>query len=100
MPALEAAITRDIRGRAKAGLLDGPVKGTACTPIGGTDGAYNCFTLGRQVTATRTIANGYRISAKVNAAAGTMAWCKRNPRPIHPDTGYFVELPVSADCRP
>jgi hypothetical protein len=99
-PALEHAITRDVRARVRAGLLEGPVKGTRCTPIGGTPAAFNCFTLSRRQTSTRTIVSGYRFSAKADLDAGRLAWCKRNPRPIHPDTGYFVELPVSLDCLP
>jgi hypothetical protein len=100
-PALERAVTADVRDRVRAGLLEGPVRGTQCTLIGDTGGAaYHCFTLSRRSATTRTLENGYRFSAKVNPAAGTLTWCKRNPRPLHPDTASFLELPVSKDCLP
>jgi len=99
-PALERGITADVRGRVRAGLLEGPIAATTCIAIGNGRGAYNCFTLSSRREAIRTIESGYRFSAKADLATGALAWCKRNPRPLHPDTGYFVVLPVSADCLP
>ncbi len=100
-PALERAITADVRARVSSGLLEGPVRATSCTRIGGTGGtAFNCFTLSRRTPLTRTIANGYRFSARVDAGAGTLVWCKLNPRPLHPDTAAYVTVPVSKDCLP
>ena len=100
-PALERAVTADIRSRVDAGLLDGPVRGTSCTAVGDTGGtAYNCFTLSRRVESTRKLENGYRVHAKVDAAAGTLVWCKANPRPLHPDTAGFVSVPLSEECLP
>lgn len=98
--ALERAVTADVRARVKAGLLEGPVVGTSCTAIGNAPGAFHCFTLSTRRRSTRTIEVGYRFSAKADTAAGTLAWCKRNPRPLHPDTSGFIVLPVSKDCLP
>ena len=102
--ALERAITRDVRIRVQAGLLDGPVAATRCEAIGIRHGrraaGFNCFTLRTTRKAIYTIESGYRFSARVNARRGSLAWCKRNPRPIHPDTGYFVTVPVSRACLP
>ncbi|MBA3438085.1 MAG: hypothetical protein H0U14_08805 [Thermoleophilaceae bacterium] len=61
---------------------------------------FNCFTLRTTRNAGYTIETGYRFSARVDARRGALAWCKRNPRPIHPDTGYFVTVPVSRACLP
>ena len=101
VPALERAITADVRGRAEAGLLDGPVRGTSCTLIGNTRGrSYNCFTLSRQIESTRDLENGYRFSAKVDPTARTVLWCKTNPRPLHPDTANYPTAPLSRECLP
>ncbi len=101
VPALERAITADVRGRVAAGLLDGPVRSTSCTVIGNTRGrSYNCFTLSRRIYSTRDLENGYRFSAKVDPAAGTLLWCKTNPRPLHPDTANYPTVPLSRECLP
>jgi len=102
--AVQRAITGDVRKRVHAGLLDGPVAATSCEAIGaprrrGAAG-FNCFTLRTTRKAGYTIESGYRFSARVDAGRGSLAWCKRNPRPIHPDTGYFVTVPVSRACLP
>ena len=99
--ALERAITRDVRERVGLGLLDGPVAGTRCDPIGvpGPTG-YNCFTLRASRRANYTIESGYRFSARTDTRGRTLVWCKRNPRPIHPDTAYFRTVPISRDCLP
>ncbi len=77
-----------MRARVSAGLLEGPVRATAARGSAALAArAYNCFTLAGRTPSTRTIANGYRFSAKVDAGAGTLVWCKLNPRPLHPDTG-------------
>jgi hypothetical protein len=101
VPALERAITTDVRGRVSAGLLEGPVRSTSCTLIGGTRGsAFNCFTLSRRTPEGRALVNGYRFRARVNAAAGTLVWCKSNPRPLHPDTSNYPWVPESKACLP
>jgi hypothetical protein len=98
--ALESEITADVQARVRAGLLEGPVVGTSCTPIGNAPDAFNCFTLSSRRKSTHTIESGYRFSAKANTATGALAWCKRNPRPLHPETEDFLVLPVSKDCLP
>lgn len=103
--ALEEAVTRDVRSRVRGGLLDGPVAGTRCEAIGtpapeDTSAGFNCFTLSTTRRANYTIESGYRFSARADTEEGTLVWCKRNPRPIHPDTGYFRTVPISRDCLP
>lgn len=101
VPMLERAITADVRGRVGDRLLDGPVRGTSCTPIGNTGGAsYNCFTLSRRIDSTVDLENGYRFYGKVDAGAGTLLWCKTNPRPLHPETGNYPTVPLSRECLP
>lgn len=103
--ALERAVTRDVRTRVALGLLEGPVAGTSCEAIGAPDPAggsagYNCFTLSTTRRSNYTIESGYRFSARANTQAGSLVWCKRNPRPIHPDTAYFRTIPISRECLP
>lgn len=102
--ALQSAITRDVRERVRAGLLDGPVAATSCETIGAPRRrhavGFNCFTLRTTRKAGYTIESGYRFNGRADARRGSLAWCKRNPRPIHPDTGYFVTVPVSRECLP
>lgn len=103
--ALEEAVTRDVRRRVSLSLLDGPVAGTRCEAIGtpepGASAAgYNCFTLSTTRRANYTIESGYRFTARADTEAHTLVWCKRNPRPIHPDTGYFKTVPISHECLP
>jgi len=103
--ALERAITRDVRERVGLGLLDGPVAGTRCEVIEASvssrrSAGYNCFTLRTTRRSNYEIQSGYRFSARADRREGTLVWCKRNPRPIHPDTGYFRTVPVSRKCLP
>ncbi|HEX2126695.1 MAG TPA: hypothetical protein VHF45_09070 [Thermoleophilaceae bacterium] len=46
----------------------------------------------------RALASGYRVRARVELATGAVAWCKENPRPLHPDTEEFVAVPLSRAC--
>ncbi len=102
--ALERGVHRDMRLRERAGLLDGPVRSVACEPVREsrtpTTAAFFCFA---HVTGARSnydIELGHGFSAKVDLNAGSAAWCKRNPRPLHPDTAYYEEGKVSAACLP
>ena len=99
---LESAMARDVRQRVQAGTLDGPVLSTSCDPVRARSrlGAnYNCFvTIGRRRSVGRTYTSGYRFSARAQLPAGTLAWCKENPRPLHP-TSYVITVPLSSDCR-
>jgi hypothetical protein len=101
VPALERAITADVRGRVEDGVIDGPVRSTSCTVIGNTGRtAYNCFTLSRRFGSTPKLENGYRFAAKADAGAGTLVWCKTNPRPLHPDTSNYPTVPLPRVCLP
>jgi hypothetical protein len=99
---LEAAIARDVRSRVAAGKLDGPLLETSCRPVAvrSAEGAnYNCFALiARTDTGERVLEEGYRFSARAQLPRGTLAWCKENPRPLHP-TSYVLSVPISPECR-
>jgi hypothetical protein len=99
---LEAGIARDVRARIAAGKLDGPLLETSCDPVTQRSrlGAnYNCFALtGRTESGDRVLEQGYRFSARAQLPAGTLAWCKENPRPLHP-TSYVLSVPISPECR-
>jgi hypothetical protein len=99
---LESAIARDVRARIAAGKLEGPLLETSCDPVGVRSrlGAnYNCFALtDRTRSGERVLDSGYRFSARAQLPAGTLAWCKENPRPLHP-TSYVLSVPISPDCR-
>jgi hypothetical protein len=99
---LEAAIARDVRARIANGKLEGPLLQTTCDPVEvrsrlGAD--YNCFaTIGQAHSGERVLESGYRFSARAQLPAGTLAWCKENPRPLHP-TSYVLSVPISPECR-
>ena len=99
---LESAIERDVRSRIAAGTLEGHLLDTTCTAVEvrsrlGAD--YNCFALtGRSRSGDRVLQSGYRFSARAQLPAGTLAWCKENPRPLHP-TSYVLTVPISPECR-
>ena len=99
---LERAIARDVRARIAAGKLDGPLLETSCSPVTvrSRNGAnFNCFALtGRTDTGDRVLEEGYRFSARAQLPGGTLAWCKENPRPLHP-TSYVLSVPISSECR-
>jgi hypothetical protein len=99
---LESAIALDVRGRVAAGKLEGRVLQVSCKPVRvrsrlGAD--YNCFALtDRTPSGERVLESGYRFSARAQLPAGTLAWCKENPRPLHP-TSFVLSVPISPDCR-
>ncbi len=99
---LEAAIASDVRDRIEMGKLEGPLLSTTCEPVAVRSrmGAnYNCFALtGRTDTGDRVLEEGYRFSARAQLPRGTLAWCKENPRPLHP-TSYVLTVPISPECR-
>jgi hypothetical protein len=60
---------------------------------------YNCFTLTDSTrSGDRVMESGYRFSARAELPAGRLAWCKENPRPLHP-TSYVLSVPISPACR-
>jgi len=99
---LEAGIAKDVRARIAAGELDGPLLETSCDPVTHRSrlGAnYNCFALTSRTDAgERVLEQGYRFSARAQLPAGTLAWCKENPRPLHP-TSHVLSVPISPECR-
>lgn len=99
---LESAIARDLRARIAAGTLEGPLLATSCDPVrvrSRLGANYNCFALiDRTRSAGRVMESGYRLSARAELPAGTLAWCKENPRPLHP-TSFVLSVPISGDCR-
>lgn len=46
----------------------------------------------------RALVSGYRFRGRVALPSGQAAWCKENPRPLHPDQEEFVVVPLSKDC--
>src|SRR4051794_17543946 len=67
---VEAAILHDARARARAGRLDGPVTGVACTPA--ARAGFRCH--------ADTPSFSYPFQAVV--ADGTVTWCRRDPPSI------------------
>jgi hypothetical protein len=104
-PALAEQVRADARRRARAGKLEGPIGNTACERITrtGEDPRYATFTClvergERGTYRGRDLLIGYRFRGRVELASGRAAWCKENPRPLHPDTEEFVTVPVSRAC--
>jgi len=99
---LEAGIAEDVHARIAAGKIDGPLLETSCDPVTRRSrlGAnYNCFALtGRTAVGERVLEEGYRFSARAQLPAGSLAWCKENPRPLHP-TSFVLSVPISSECR-
>jgi hypothetical protein len=102
---LEAAVGADYERRVRAGDLDGPVGATNCRPIRRPQErdatVFTC--LARQgsssgVYGDRKLVTGYRFRARVVNSSGAAAWCKENPRPLHPDQEEFVVVPLSRAC--
>jgi hypothetical protein len=98
-------VMADARTRVRAGSLEGPIEGTRCRPVRRTQEAgalvLTCLAeLFREEGAYlgRDIVSGYRFRARVDLATGAVAWCKENPRPLHPATGEFVVVPISRAC--
>jgi hypothetical protein len=99
---LETAIGRDVRSRIASGKLSGPLLETTCDPVkvrSASGASYNCFALTQRNRAgERVFEQGYRFSARAELGPGMLAWCKENPRPLHP-TSHVITLPISPECR-
>jgi hypothetical protein len=98
-------VQADARTRARAGALDGPIEQTSCRPLRRSQEAgslvLTCLAEQfREVDAyrDRDVVSGYRFRARVDLATGAVAWCKENPRPLHPDTEEFVVVDLSRAC--
>jgi hypothetical protein len=102
---LEPRVMADAQARVRAGALDGPIEGTSCRPVRRTQeaGSLVVTCLAEQFREERAyrdrdVVSGYRFRARVDLATGAVAWCKENPRPLHPATGEFVVVPLSRAC--
>jgi hypothetical protein len=103
---VEPLVAGDARDRVAAGDLAGPIGATTCEPIDRRSRqpgflVVTCLAArGRQqgVYRDRALVSGYRFRARVELATGAVAWCKENPRPLHPDTEEFVVVPLSRAC--
>ncbi len=99
---LESAVSRDVRSRIAADKLAGPLLSTSCEAVrvrSRLGANYNCFALtGQTRSGDRLLQSGYRFSARAQLPAGTLAWCKENPRPLHP-TSHVLSVPTSPECR-
>jgi hypothetical protein len=99
-------VAADARKRAAAGDLDGPIGRSACQPVDGRGTTARAVVLscvvergrGRGTYRGRDLLVGYRFRARVTRTTGAVAWCKENPRPLHPDQEEFVTVPLSRDC--
>jgi hypothetical protein len=98
-------VRADARKRVRAGTLKGPIGRTSCRSVRRTQeaGALVLTCLAeefREVHAyrNRDIVSGYRFRARVIYATGAVAWCKENPRPLHPDQEEFVVVDLSRAC--
>jgi hypothetical protein len=101
--ALETAITADVRERVQAGMLEGPVRATRCTPVRirtQLRSAFNCFTLSDRSSgqeSTPGVNVGYRFRGEADLRKRRLLWCKHNPPPLHP-TSFVVSVELSPEC--
>jgi hypothetical protein len=98
-------VAADARHRARAGTLKGPIGRTSCRPVRRPQeaGSLVLSCLAEQFREAgayrdRDIVSGYRFRARVIYATGQVAWCKENPRPLHPDQEEFVVVDLSRAC--
>jgi hypothetical protein len=98
-------VQADARTRVRAGTLDGPIEQTSCRPLRRSQdaGSLVLTCLAEQFREAdayrdRDVVSGYRFRARVDLATGAVAWCKENPRPLHPDTEEFVVVDLSRAC--
>jgi hypothetical protein len=78
--AMQASITKDARKDVSDGILDGPIKRTECTPVGGgsddllqdTTGQFSCIAVNK-ISSDGT-ESGYRFTAVVNWSTTEYTW--------------------------
>jgi len=104
-PALAAAVGADAARRVVRGELDGPLVDTTCRPVERSDvdpraPVFTCLVEHgiHGEYQGRELVSGYRFRGRVELASGRAAWCKENPRPLHPDQEEFVVVPLSRAC--
>jgi hypothetical protein len=98
--AIEEAITRDARARARSGELDNPALRTDCRGLGRRDRRLllSCTAITSDVPATENtsgVVSGYSFRAAVSPASGRYAFCKSVGRPAvgFSERELSVELP-------
>jgi hypothetical protein len=103
--ALAGAVGADAARRVAHGDLEGPLGDTTCEPVRRSDvdpraPVFACLVeKGIQGEYQgRALVSGYRFRGRVELADGRAAWCKENPRPLHPDQEEFVVVPLSKAC--
>jgi hypothetical protein len=104
-PRVARRVTADARARVRAGTLEGPIERTSCRPVRRSQeaGSLVLTCLAEQFREgdaylDRDVVSGYRFRARVKLSTGAVAWCKENPRPLHPDQEEFVVVQVSRAC--
>jgi hypothetical protein len=103
--ALAAAVGADAARRVAKGDLKGPLENTTCEAVRRSDvdpraPVFTCLVEKgiRGEYQGRALVSGYRFRGRVKVASGQAAWCKENPRPLHPDQEEFVIVPLSKAC--
>ncbi len=103
--ALAAAVGADAARRVAQGDLKGPLGVTTCEPVRRSDvdpraPVFSCLVEKgiRGEYQGRDLVSGYRFRGRVKIASGQAAWCKENPRPLHPDQEEFVVVALSRAC--
>jgi hypothetical protein len=100
-----AAVGEDFERRVRVRQLEGPAGPTTCRAVspqrdpGALD--FTCIAERgdqRGVYLDRELVSGYRFRGRVDRETGAAAWCKENPRPLHPDQEEFVTVPLSRAC--
>jgi hypothetical protein len=103
--ALAAAVGADASRRFAQGDLKGPLGDTTCEPVRRSDvdpraPVFSCLVEKgiRGEYQGRDLVSGYRFRGRVKIAGGQAAWCKENPRPLHPDQEEYVVVALSRAC--
>jgi hypothetical protein len=103
--ALAAVVGADAARRVAQGDLTGPLRDTTCEPVRRSDidpraPVFTCLVekAVRGEYQGRALVSGYRFRGRVELAGGRAAWCKENPRPLHPDQEEFVVVPLAKAC--
>lgn len=103
--AIAASVLADATARARAGTLPQRPERARCEPIrsGPPRPGTTLFSCLAETPVSgsyqgRRMLKGYRFRARFEAGAGTFAWCKENPRPLHADQEEFVVVALSRAC--
>jgi hypothetical protein len=105
--ALAQAITSDARARARAGLLDPPIRRTDCERglRGGVDprtgrAVFTCTAVRHTITGPlgEKAVVGYSFVASLDFRRGRFCWCKINPLPSEHDISRIPHVRPSRLC--